>query len=67
MLVQTQLMVTRMELLEPLTCQLTQTKLTQSITLQKLVQNARGRNTYGFRMTKHPVLLVLKETLVFYA
>ncbi len=49
MLVQTQLMVTRMELLEPLTCQLTQTKLTQSITLQKHALNARGRNTFGYR------------------
>ena len=49
MLVQTQLMAIRMELSEPLIFRLTQTKLTQSITLQKPVQNARVRNTFGYK------------------
>ena len=53
MLAQIPLMAIRMELLGPLICQLTQTNLTQSITLQKPVQNARGRNTFGFKKTNY--------------
>ena len=47
--VQTPLTDIRMELLGPLTFKLTQTKLTQSITLQKHVQNAKVRNTFGYK------------------
>jgi len=46
--VQTPLTDIRMELLGPLTFKLTQTKLTQFTILQKPVQNARVRNTYGY-------------------
>jgi len=53
MLVQIPLMAIRMELLEPLTYQLTQTKLTQFTILQKLALNARGRNTFGFKKTNY--------------
>ena len=47
--VQIPLMATHTELLEPLTFKQIQTNLTQFITLQKPVQNARGRNTYGYK------------------
>jgi len=53
MLVQIPLMAIRMELLEPLTYQLTQTKLTQFTILQKLALNARVRNTFGFKKTNY--------------
>jgi len=46
--VQTPLTDIRMELLGPLTFKLTQTKLTQFTILQKLVQNAKVRNTFGY-------------------
>jgi hypothetical protein len=40
---------TRMELLEPLTFKLIQTNWMQFTILQKPVQNAKVRNTYGYR------------------
>ena len=54
MLVQIPLMDIRTELLGPLTCQLTQTNLTQSITLQKHAQLARGKNTLGNKLPTTP-------------
>jgi hypothetical protein len=50
--VQIPLMVIRMELSELLTYQLIQTKLIQSITPQKLALNARGRNTFGYEISR---------------
>jgi len=66
MLVQTPLTVIRMELLGPLTFRLTQTKLTQFTILQKLVQNAKVRNTFGFKIQTKAIQLQFHLICLFF-